>query len=84
MGAAALGRPVLLIWVSDLHCNCSYRRLFAQPLPFALLDEEIPRANLTDDEFQVYNYMRPEPGAVKDELVRVDLDRHLAMPSSMR
>ena len=81
---ASLGRPVLLIWESDLHCNCSYRRLFAEPLPFALLEEEIPPANLSDAEFQLYNYMRPEPGAVKDELVRVDLDRHLAMPSSMR
>ena len=79
--AAALGRPVLLIWVSDLHCNCSYRRLFAQPLPFALLDEEIPRANLTDDEFQVYNYMRPEPGAVKDAYVEADLSRHLYFKS---
>ena len=79
--AAALGRPVLLIWVSDLHCNCSYRRLFAQPLPFALLDEEIPRANLTDDEFQVYNYMRPEPGAVKDAFVEADLSRHLYFKS---
>ena len=80
--AAALGRPVLLIWVSDLHCNCSYRRLFAQPLPFALLDEEIPRANLTDDEFQVYNYMRPEPGAVKDAFVEADLNRHLYFKSA--
>ena len=80
--AAALGRPVLLIWVSDLHCNCSYRRLFAQPLPFALLDEEIPRANLTDDEFQVYNYMRPEPGAVKDAYVEADLNRHLYFKSA--
>ena len=79
--AAALGRPVLLIWVSDLHCNCSYRRLFAQPLPFALLDEEIPRANLTDDEFQLYNYMRPEPGAVKDAYVEADLSRHLYFKS---
>ena len=80
--AAALGRPVLLIWVSDLHCNCSYRRLFAQPLPFALLDEEIPRANLTDDEFQLYNYMRPEPGAVKDAFVEADLNRHLYFKSA--
>ena len=77
--AAALGRPVLLIWVSDLR-NCSYRRLFARPLPFALLDE-VPRANLTDDEFQLYNYMRPEPGAVKDAYVEADLSRHLYFKS---
>ena len=54
----------------------------SQPLPFALLDEEIPRANLTDDEFQVYNYMRPEPGAVKDAFVEADLNRHLYFKSA--
>ena len=79
--AASLGRPVLLIWESDLHCNCSYPRLFADPLPFALLEEEIPPANLSDSEFQLVNYMRPEPGAVKDAPVDVDVDRHLYFKS---
>ena len=40
--------------------------------PFALLEEEIPISNLSAMWFQVYNYMRPEPGAVKDEPVDVD------------
>jgi hypothetical protein len=65
--ASVLDRPLLVIWVNDLHCNCSFRRLFDGPLPFALLEEEIPLANLTRlGRLQRYNYMRPEPGAVKD------------------
>lgn len=60
-------RPVMVIWVPDLHLNCSFSQLFAPPLPFTLLEEEIPRANLSDALFQVFNYMRPEPGAIKDE-----------------
>ena len=55
-------------------------RLFADLLPFALL-EEIPPANLSDSEFQRVNYMRPEPGAVKDAPVDVDVDRHLYFKS---
>ena len=41
--AAKLNRPVLLIWVPDLHCNCSFLQMFDQPLHFALLEEEMPR-----------------------------------------
>ncbi|EOD07887.1 hypothetical protein EMIHUDRAFT_249290 [Emiliania huxleyi CCMP1516] len=81
--AATLDRPLLLVWVSDLHCNCSFRRLFAQPLPFTLLEEEIPLANLTDPRhFQRYNYMRPEPGAVKDAPIIPDPRRHLYFKSA--
>jgi len=81
--AATLDRPLLLVWVSDLHCNCSFRRLFAQPLPFTLLEEEIPPANLTDPRhFQRYNYMRPEPGAVKDAPIIPDPRRHLYFKSA--
>ena len=47
-------RPVLLIWVRDLHLNCSFSTMFDQPLlPFAILEEEIPLENLTMAEFQV-------------------------------
>ena len=46
-------RPVLLIWVRDLHLNCSFSKMFDQPLPFAILEEEIPLENLTMAEFQV-------------------------------
>jgi len=79
--ANRLGRPVLLIWVPDLHCNCSFLRLFAGPLRFVLLEEDLPRQNLTEREFQIYNYMRPEPGAVKDAPVQADPRRHLYFKS---
>ena len=39
--------------VSDLHCNCSFRNLFGSPLPFAVLEEELPIGNLTAEHFQV-------------------------------
>ena len=42
--------------MSDLHCNCSFRGLFGPPLPFALLEEELPIANLSAEHFQVHNY----------------------------
>ena len=79
--AASIRRRVLLIWNPDLHCNCSFASLYKAPLPFALLDEEIPRVNLTSQWFQVYNYMRPEPGAIKDEEIFVDPRRHLYFKS---
>ena len=75
-------RPVLLIWVADLHLNCSFNGLFEQPNPFTLLEEEIPAENLTNAHFQLFNYMRPEPGAVKDEFVDIDPDRHLYFKSA--
>jgi len=45
--AEVLNRPLLLVWMSDLHCNCSFRSLFASPLQFAVLEEELPRANMS-------------------------------------
>merc|ERR1719223_559700 len=47
-----------------------------------VLGEELPLANLTADQFQVYNYMRPEPGAVKDEPIKPDPTRHLYFKSA--
>ena len=41
--AKRLGRPVMLIWVADLHCNCSFLRLFGGPLRFVLLEEDLPK-----------------------------------------
>ena len=79
--ARALRRPVLLVWVPDLHCNCSFAELYER-LPFPVLEEPIPQENLSVQEFQVYNYMRGEPGAVKDEAVDVDPDRHLYFKSA--
>lgn len=79
--AASIHRRVLLIWHPDLHCNCSFNKLYAQPLPFSLLEEEIPRVNMSSTWFQTYNYMRPEPGAIKDEEIFVDPRRHLYFKS---
>ena len=75
-------RPVLLVWVPDLHLNCSISAMFSHPLPFALLEAEIPRQNMSSRSFQLFNYMRPEPGAIKDEVVDVDPDRHLFFRSA--
>ena len=83
--AAKVGRPVLLIWVPDLHCNCSFTSLYKRPLPFALLEEELPMEQITHvygHSFHVYNYMRPEPGAIKDEKVVVDTQRHVYFKSA--
>ena len=60
--AAAIGRPLVLIWTPDLHCNCSYTSMFASPLPFALCESELDSTRLQVRDFQLYNYMRPEPG----------------------
>ena len=43
----------MVVWVSDLHCNCSFRNLFRPTLHLAVLEEEFPRTNLTADRFQV-------------------------------
>ena len=40
--ARAEGRPLLAVWVPDLHCNCSLRTLLAPPLPFALVETPPP------------------------------------------
>ena len=59
--AAALGRPVMVVWVRDLHCNCSFRNLFKLPLRYAVLEEELPLANLTADRFQVNTHTHERP-----------------------
>lgn len=79
--AASLGRPVLLVWVPDLHCNCSFGALY-KSLPFQVVEADLNVAKLSSREFQVYNYMRGEPGAFKDEPVEVDPDRHLYFRSA--
>ena len=40
--ARAERRPLLAVWVPDLHCNCSLRTLLAPPLPFALVETPPP------------------------------------------
>jgi len=52
--AASLGRPVMVVWVSDLHCNCSLRNLLQLPREIVVLEEELPVANLTAGQFQVH------------------------------
>ena len=46
-----------------------------------MLEEELPRPNMSEAEFQIYNYMRPEEGAVKDALIEPDPTRHLYFKS---
>lgn len=82
--AAATSRPLLVIWVPDGHCNCSLRMLLAQPLPFALLEDELPMTALNEEAFQAFNYMPGESGSVKREWVRVDHARHVFVRSAYR
>jgi hypothetical protein len=77
-----LGRPMLLIWARDAHLDCGIDQLFSRPLPFRVHEAEIPHASLNRTLFQTFNYMRPEPGAVKDEEVHVDANRHLYFRSA--
>lgn len=79
--AQSLERRLLIIWVPDLHCNCSFDTLLPTSA-FPVISEDIPTPSLTNDEFQVVNYMRPEPGAVKDAAVVVDQNRHLYFKSA--
>lgn len=82
--AAAANRPLLVVWVPDGHCNCSLRRLFASPLPFALLEQELPMASMQPELFQSFNYMPGESGSVKREWVRLDRSRHLFVRTAYR
>lgn len=82
--AAATHRPLLVIWVPDGHCNCSLRMLLASPLPFALLEVELPISSLPAESFQAFNYMPGETGSVKREWVRVDHARHLYVRTAYR
>ena len=75
--------------MSDLHCNCSFHNLFGSPLPFAVLEEELPIGtigtigNMTAEHFQVYNYMRPDAWpALRDAPVEPDPLRHLYFRSA--
>ena len=78
--AQSLGRRVLLVWVPDLHLNCSFPALFDGPLPFDLFEQPFPLDVLPPSQFQVFNYMRPEPGAIKDEPIDpVSVPSHLCM-----
>ena len=44
--ASVLGRPVLLVWQPDLHCNCSYQNMFEpSDSMVTLLEEEIPQVS---------------------------------------
>jgi hypothetical protein len=88
--AAAEGRPLMVVWVPDAHCNASLRALFREPFPFALLEEPMylppspmgPGRPLEPaDTFQIVNYMN-EPGGEKNAFVRLDPSRHLYFRSA--
>ena len=64
MGVAeGLRRPLMLVWVPDQHCDCSFRNLFAPPYmyPF-VLSEERPSdetlLSLNGSTLQLYDYMQ--------------------------
>ena len=78
--AAATERRLMLVWVPDFHCNCSFASLYR--LPFDVVEMPVPLANLSAHAFQVYNYMNGEPGAIKQEPVDLDPSRHLYFRSA--
>lgn len=81
--AAAAQRKLLVVWPLDEHCNCSYRKLFAEPLPFALLEEAVPVGEAMDDPlFQAYSYMKNDDSGEKNARINIDLDRHLFVRSA--
>ena len=76
--AASLGRPVMVLWVSDLHCNCSLRNLLQLPREIVVLEEELPLANLTADQFQVpLSCTRPFSFVGPRNTLREDYDTHV-------
>ena len=81
--AAAARRKLLVVWPLDEHCNCSYRKLFAEPLPFALLEEPVPVGELMDDPlFQAYSYMKSDESSEKNARINIDVTRHLFVRSA--
>ena len=82
--AAASKRPLLVVWVADAHCNCSIRRLLAEPLPFAVSEEPLSASALPPSQFQSFNYVPGEGGSVKREWVRIDEHRHLFVRTPYR
>ena len=79
--AAALGRPLVIAWEVDVHCNCSFRALFSESgstgaYPFTLVEGVPPLDRLTGPTFRTYNYMSAEGGR-KDEPVDEADARHI-------
>ena len=74
--AAAANRHLLLVWRSDIHCNCLFGRLFAQPPispPFAVVDQGLERpGGLPEAEWQVLDYMNH----TSDRWLNLDTRRH--------
>ena len=76
--AAALRRPLLLLWVADAHIECGFDQLFAEP-PFEVLSEPLLPLSALEAEpsLKLYNYMREEPGGRKSATITADPARHL-------
>lgn len=83
--AAASGRPLVIIWVSDAHCGCSARHIFAGPLPFAIVEEQIPLDAFSSRAFQVFDYM-PHGAGGRRKLPWIDLDqsRHVFVQTAFQ
>ena len=81
--AAAIRRPVAIVWASDRHLNCSFQRLFQAPYPFLLLEASLwPGVLRHRDQFQVYNYMHGEEAAERDAFIDPDPRKHLYFRSA--
>ena len=81
--AAAAQRKLLVVWPLDEHCNCSFRNLFAEPLPFALLEDAVPVGEAMDDPlFQAFSYMKSDDSSEKNARINIDMDRHLFVRSA--
>eukprot|EP00243_Klebsormidium_subtile_P001305 TRINITY_DN12265_c0_g1_i1.p1 TRINITY_DN12265_c0_g1~~TRINITY_DN12265_c0_g1_i1.p1 ORF type:complete len:1104 (+),score=109.56 TRINITY_DN12265_c0_g1_i1:93-3404(+) len=76
--AEATARRYIVIWELDIHCNAKYEDLLQHPLidPFQVWDS-LPPDLLYNSDFDVYNYMEPEPGAKKYEYIDMDSPRDI-------
>ena len=59
--ARRTARPLLVVWVPDLHCDCGFRSFFEGPLGFTLVEEGFSGWQLKPSEFQVDKSLYPTP-----------------------
>ncbi|CAF4108050.1 unnamed protein product [Adineta steineri] len=68
------GRHLRLIWIPDEHCNARFQDLFSSNID--VWDEILPH-EVAAENFDRYNYMEPETGAVKNKQILTDSLNHI-------
>ena len=72
--ARSTWRPLLVLWAKDRHCDCSFGRLFASPLPFALLEVDVQLESVPTSVFEISDYMDPSKRSIP---VSMQSERHV-------